>query len=50
MKGDGERTTCASWRWFWKRSIGIMMMIVVLIVSLIAGTMLSAVLFQAVEL
>ena len=39
-----------SWRRLWKRCFGIMMMIMVLAVSLIAGTMLSAVFFQAAEL
>jgi hypothetical protein len=50
MKADGGRVACASWRWFWKRCLGVTVTIVVLIVSLIAGTMLSAVFFHAVEL
>jgi len=40
----------SSWRWLWKRCFSIIMMIMVLAVSLIAGTMLSAVFFQAGEL
>jgi hypothetical protein len=50
MKTDNGRVARASWRWFWKRGLGVAVAIVVLIASLIAGTMLSAVFFHAVEL
>lgn len=48
MEADGGRVS--SWRWLWKRCLGIMMMAVALVISLIAGTMLSAIFFHAVEL
>jgi hypothetical protein len=50
MKAGDGRAARAFWRYFWKRCLGVTMALVVLIVSLIAGTMLSAVFFQAAEL
>lgn len=50
MEADSGGVACASWRWFWKRCLGVTMMIVILVASLMAGTMLSAVFFQAVDL
>lgn len=50
MRAANGKVACAPWRWIRKRCLSATIMIIVLFASLIAGAMLSAVFFQAVEL
>lgn len=50
MKADSGRGAYESWAWLWKRCLGVTMAVVVLFMSMIAGIMISAALFHAVEL
>jgi hypothetical protein len=50
VKKDTEKSTYTSWTQIWKQCLGIMMAIIVLFMSMIAGVMISSVLFHAVEL
>ena len=50
MKVDSGEAAYPSWTWLWKRCLGIAIAIVVLFISMMAGTMISAIFFPAAEL
>jgi hypothetical protein len=50
MKADSGRVASVPLRWIWKKCLGLMMAVVVLIMSMIAGLMISAIFFHGVEL